>query len=662
MLTKGLLVLGVCALSAAAQSVETVPFRVNLLPASEVPAVSGDASSATGTLLVHVSRDAAGQITGGFVDFKLLYQFAVTTDATAMHIHRGAAAVNGPVVVDSQVAAVDDTTAGTLAAQSAVAAGTLRDLLANPAGYYVNIHTARNPAGAMRGQLLPADRLVLLTQMSPGNEIPALPESGASAVCAVEVIAARNAAGAALSAEVLFDADYAGLPAGTSFTGFHIHSGAAGGNGPVVINSGLASPVAVTGDGKLRYQVQIDPANRSQALAVAGLFRTPAAYYVNVHTTAFPAGAMRGQLHATDRMTFQTQLAPEAPLDAKGGSAVTLHTLRDGSGAVTAGFSVFDVNFQLPAAAEVSGLRVQGDSLGFDAGLPATAFATGAGNAYRSGLQSNSAALQALIEDPASTLLHVVTKDQPAGALRGALGSEPQTPYISAVISGVSDPENVRVAPLGWVTIFGANLFTVGSDGSGFVARAPLRLNATTVWIGDQQAAVVMMVRDRGLVPTDYIVAQVPADAALGVQPVKVETPGGVSAAGVIAVDAVVPALFFDATGGIAFHASDGTLVRPESPAVPGEEIGLVGTNFGQLATALETGAFGPAEGLAAVVTARFGTVPAAVQSAGMLAGQAGLYAVMVTVPEVHGDVAVTVSQGAGPSVVVSKAVTIPVR
>jgi CHRD domain len=68
----------------------------------------------------------------------------------------------------------------------------------------------------------------------------------------------------------------------------HIHQGVAGTNGPIVVN--LAPPVA--GDfGHVSGCVPgIDP-NLLESIR-----RTPAEFYVNVHTGAFPAGAVRGQL------------------------------------------------------------------------------------------------------------------------------------------------------------------------------------------------------------------------------------------------------------------------------------------------------------------------------------------------------------------------------
>ncbi len=73
----------------------------------------------------------------------------------------------------------------------------------------------------------------------------------------------------------------------------HIHLGAAGTNGPVEVNlawpqDGQAADCLTEGEaGK-----GLDPGEVQRILA------QPEAYYVNVHNTVFPNGAVRGQLHA----------------------------------------------------------------------------------------------------------------------------------------------------------------------------------------------------------------------------------------------------------------------------------------------------------------------------------------------------------------------------
>lgn len=75
--------------------------------------------------------------------------------ATAAHIHEGAAGTNGPVVANL-AAPGDGDAADCLTEGEAGKFPTgerVADILANPESYYVNVHNAAYPGGAIRGQL-----------------------------------------------------------------------------------------------------------------------------------------------------------------------------------------------------------------------------------------------------------------------------------------------------------------------------------------------------------------------------------------------------------------------------------------------------------------------------------------------------------------------------
>ena len=81
--------------------------------------------------------------------------------ATAAHIHKGRKGTNGPVVVNLAAPAdgnaADCLTEGEPGKFVVDAAGaqlvTVAEILADPKGYYVNVHNAEYPGGAIRGQL-----------------------------------------------------------------------------------------------------------------------------------------------------------------------------------------------------------------------------------------------------------------------------------------------------------------------------------------------------------------------------------------------------------------------------------------------------------------------------------------------------------------------------
>jgi hypothetical protein len=82
--------------------------------------------------------------------------------------------------------------------------------------------------------------------------------------------------------QLCFELTAAGIDG--DLTGAHVHVGSVTEAGPVVVP--LAAPV----EGSSSGCVTVD-----RELAVA-IVSDPASYYVNVHSTVFPAGAIRGQL------------------------------------------------------------------------------------------------------------------------------------------------------------------------------------------------------------------------------------------------------------------------------------------------------------------------------------------------------------------------------
>lgn len=656
---KQLLAIGLlAALGAAAQvRTETIPFRVIVSSANEVPALPAPGSGGNATVLMHLSRNAAGDIVGGSVDFNVRYRLGQETTITMMHIHRGAAGVNGPVVVNSGLPGqVENTLAGELRTsqsleRSAATTDLIKEILANPAGFYLNLHTQRAPGGEIRGQLMPAQEVVLMGLMSPANEVPAITNLNASAFGAVTVRAARLPNGAIASAEVIFDATYAGFPEGTNFTGFHIHLGQAGANGPVTINTGLTGPLAANPQGgSLRYEVDADPTNANQQLTLQALLAEPSFTYINLHTQANAGGAVRAQLRRTDSMSFDVTALPsnEVPaisgLDARAWARFTAHVLRNNEGWAVAALTVFDANHEFPGQTQFTGMHLHNAPAGVNGGVvidsrlaaanqPASA--TGVGNIYRAVLQTTAAALghvNGVASNPADYYFNLHTTVNTGGAVRSQLSPPLEAPVVIDVYPANSNTASDSVAPLGLMTLYGRNLFAATAGTDSFESAAPLALNGVKVTVGGREAALLTLGRD----PNDYIVAQVPADAPTGNQPVVVEHAGGRSAAMTVRVDPVAPSLYFDATGATAYRVADMSLIRPESPALGGEPIALLVTGMGQTLPALRTGQFPSLDSPNLVlrpVTVTIGGRAAAVTATTAVPGFPGFYIVIITVP-----------------------------
>ena len=128
-----LLLMALVAPSAFAQQ----EFFAALSGTNEVPPCDLDG---TGTALV--------TITGTTVSYVITVA-NIDLPSTGQHIHVGAAGVNGGVVVALPGAFVGNTLTGSTTTTAAQAAA----IIANPSGFYVNVHTDACPGGAVRGQL-----------------------------------------------------------------------------------------------------------------------------------------------------------------------------------------------------------------------------------------------------------------------------------------------------------------------------------------------------------------------------------------------------------------------------------------------------------------------------------------------------------------------------
>ena len=95
----------------------------------------------------------------------------ITLPAVGAHIHRGAAGEAGPIVVALQPPGASGRIDGCTTGERAI----LSEIQANPAAFYVNVHTSDLPQGAIRGQLgaLQEDRGV----GAPSQTMPATGQS-----------------------------------------------------------------------------------------------------------------------------------------------------------------------------------------------------------------------------------------------------------------------------------------------------------------------------------------------------------------------------------------------------------------------------------------------------------------------------------------------------
>ena len=681
-----------------ADTAETIPFLTTLMPSNETPPIN-DTSVGNVIVWVHVIRDAAGNITSGSVDFDVACKFSGAVTVSGLHIHKAPAGTAGGIVIPTDVNGTDKSIAIDASGVSKVLkqvqfpqatlnppldAALIQDLLNNPQSYYANIHTTDHPGGAMRGQLLKADMKVVMGLMNANNEVPPTGVS-ATGVATVTVLRALDGSGNVAQAEAIFNLEYTGFDAGTTFTGFHIHNGPAGANAGVIINTGIGSGAASvaadpSGAGNLNYEVPMTPLDGdakfvSEAATVNGLFTNPNGYYINIHSTVFGGGVIRDQLKNTDKNVFQVTMLPSnetPPITGLNASAITdvpIYTLRNADGSIAAGTIIFDGNFRgFPAATAITGFHIHKAPAGQSGGIvffsgvnnAATGFTsdTGNGNIFRIvtiATPDGIAALNTLVQDPSQFYVNIHTSVNAGGAARAQLAGPPAKPTPSGVAATASTITSA--APGSILSVYGTSLANYTSDLSAFylLTALPTSVNGVTATIAGVKAPFYY-------VSPAQLNIQVPFEVTPGTQPLVVTTAGGASNTMNITVASAAPSIFFDAPSKIAaiVKNSDFSVITSDNPAKVGEVIVIYSTGLGQTSPALTTGALAPANPLdnTTTVSVTIGSQAATPIYSIASPGFAGLYQTAVTIPSgVSGNAAVVLKSGTASSNTVTIAV-----
>lgn len=182
----------------------------------------------------------------GTITFNVYAQNIATP--TASHIHRGAAGVTGPVIIPFNVAFDEGISKGTL---TGIAASFMTEIVANPPGYYFNIHNAGFPGGAIRGQLRPAPGTPAPNVIYLPVTVKAVGAKGENFVEDVRIVS-RAAAPANITID-FFASNAAGLSAPTATKTVTVAV-----NEQLVLNDILGNTFNTTGIGALRLTTDKD--------------------------------------------------------------------------------------------------------------------------------------------------------------------------------------------------------------------------------------------------------------------------------------------------------------------------------------------------------------------------------------------------------------------
>jgi hypothetical protein len=115
------------------------PLSATLTGAAEKPKAGDPDAKGTATVRVNLGQS------------QVCYDLQVSGVATPTmaHIHKAPPSEAGPVAIPLETPGADGKASGCATADAAV----VKDILQNPSAYYVNVHNAEFPAGALRGQL-----------------------------------------------------------------------------------------------------------------------------------------------------------------------------------------------------------------------------------------------------------------------------------------------------------------------------------------------------------------------------------------------------------------------------------------------------------------------------------------------------------------------------
>lgn len=223
----------------------------------------------------------AGRTETGSASVKIFSDKSITVDVTvngltggdnitAGHFHVGDPVTNGGVVV-----ALNPTVTGSTikAKLSNVRSSFIDTLMNGTADLYLNFHSSQVPSGIVRGQVFNGVTFASSVALSGTNEVPSVTTTATGT--ALLRITADN--------KLFSKITVTNVEAGDALTAGHIHTGAAGTNGGVLL--GLCASAADFGVTKVY----------TPTAAILTAIKTDA-LYVNIHSNNKPSGIVRGQI------------------------------------------------------------------------------------------------------------------------------------------------------------------------------------------------------------------------------------------------------------------------------------------------------------------------------------------------------------------------------
>ncbi len=434
---------------------QTMTFGAFLSSADEVPP---NDSGATGQAFVTLSADMSE------LHFRVLV--ADIANVTAAHFHEAPVGVNGPVIFPIYTGGPppfdeDNPAEGmvmpTIEQAAALAAG----------DYYVNVHTAANPGGEIRGQVEPmTPRLNYHALLTGGEENPPVDTEAAGVGTFT------------LSAD-LSELDYHLAVADIdNITAAHLHLGWPGENGGVI-------HTLYNGTGDFDPENPIDGTLPFDAHDVLDLWS--GAYYANVHSTDHPPGEMRGQVEGPSLLHADLDGAQENPPINTAATGRMVLALSDDATTLFYRLMVSDIE-------HITAAHIHLGAVGVNGGIVFTLF-DGTGTFDPDNPISGSVTLtdeNALDLVGGDYYVNVHTSHAPSGEIRGQLGPFDAPDHYIARLSGDQEvpPVDTEATGVGRFTLdegratlhFRVDVENIDNVTAAHIHKAPVGVNGPIIF------------------------------------------------------------------------------------------------------------------------------------------------------------------------------------
>lgn len=393
-------------------------FSARLNGSQEVPAVSTNALGVASFILSE-NRDS------------LCVNFSATGLSgmiDGMHIHDGLPGINGGVVLDLSSMVTGNQATGVITGTQLTT--TIIEKMLN-GQLYLNVHTAMNPNGEIRGQIKLETDAGYYASLSGSQEVPAV---------------STNAYGLGtfnLSLhETKLDIKVIVQNLSGAITGAHLHNAAMGSNGGVVQDLGSG----ITGN---MISLTVDPTSFLPELKNGNI-------YINIHTAANPSGEIRGQVTLPNMLFFDASLngAQEVP-------AVTTNAMGLASFGLSKTFDMMMYDVVLDGlSGPITGAHLHMGAVGSSGGVAVDLSAGINGNRIMGTI--NAAALtNDVIHDlvAGNIYLNVHTSANPGGEIRGQVYRLAREGY-NLLLDGMQE------VPMVSTNAYGGGMVSVNRDQS----------------------------------------------------------------------------------------------------------------------------------------------------------------------------------------------------